>query len=87
MSVSEQHYTLLHITLTIDTSVSNSGNVSMPIKFDFLINLFIQTIFKYVCRLCINNNVRKTVYNAFGLITFYIYKPICGVKNKQIEMD
>jgi len=38
-------YTFIH-TLTIYTSASNSGNVSMPIKFKFLINReSIQTIF------------------------------------------
>jgi len=46
-SVSQQNYMLLYITLTIKTSASNSGNVSMPIKFKFLISPeSIQTIFK-----------------------------------------
>jgi len=80
-------YTFIH-TLTIYTSTSNSGNVRMPIKFNFLIKPeSIQTIFKYDSRLCINNNVRKTIpycdnsftkkvyvnYNAYVLIAFYIY--------------
>jgi len=81
-------YTFIH-TVTIYTLASNSGNVSMPIKFNFLINPeSIHSIFKYVSRLCINNNVRKTIpycnnsitkkniyvyYNAYVLIAFYIY--------------
>jgi len=55
------YYTLLYITWTIYTSASNSGNVSMPIKFIFLINPeSIRIIFNNVSRLCINNNVTYT---------------------------
>jgi len=85
-------YAFIH-TLTIYTSASNSGNVSMPIKFNFPINPeSIQSIFKYVSRLCINNKFRKSIpycdnsitkimfifnYNAYVLIVFYIYYLEC----------
>jgi len=69
MSTSEQNITLLYITLTIYTSASNSGNVSMQIKFKFLINLeSIQMICKYVSRFCINNNGRICVVGACSSI-------------------
>jgi len=62
-------YAFIH-TLTIYNLASNSENVSMPIKFNFLINQeSIQLILKYVSRLCINNNVRKTIPYCDNSIT------------------
>jgi len=47
-------YTFIR-TLTIYTTISKSGNVSMPIKFNFMIcSESIQTIFNYVSRLLID---------------------------------
>jgi len=43
MSVSEQNYTLSYIILTIYTAASNSDNVSMPIKFKFLIDTYMSS--------------------------------------------
>ena len=58
-------YTFIINTLVNFTSISDSGDVSTPIKLEFLIKPeSIQTILKYVRRLCINNTIRKTIPNC-----------------------
>jgi len=93
----------LYTYLTIYNSTSNSGNVTMPIKFNFLINPeSIQSILKYVSRLCINNNVRKTIpycdnsitkknfyinFNAYVLIAFiYITSRVINIRQNGITV-
>jgi len=89
MSVSEHIMYSFINTLNNYTSTSNSGNVSMPIKFKFLINPeSIQTIFKYVSidsalTILLGRLFHTAIilllknayvnYNACVLIAFYIY--------------